>query len=265
MKIGYFQFAPLFGEKSHNVEKVTTTLEKSSARLIVLPELFDTGYFFTSRDEVREMAEEIPGGPTSRALEEFCRSKGLYLVAGMAERNGGALYNSAALFGPSGHMMTYRKIHLFQEEKLWFSPGNLPFETIDTGGARIGIMICFDWIFPEACRTLAILGAQVICHPSNLVLPLCPDAMVTRCLENKVFAITANRTGTETRNDKSLHYVGRSQVVDPQGRRLASSGEEEEKLVEVDIEPSQAEDKKILALNDLFKDRRPDFYNNAPN
>ncbi len=157
-------------------------------------------------------------------------------------------------------MSTYRKLHLFQEEKRWFSPGDRPFEVITIDDARIGIMICFDWIFPEACRTLALRGADIICHPANLVLPLCPDAMVTRCIENRVFAVTADRTGTETRGDRSLRYIGRSQVINPAGKRLLVSGEEAEELMEIEIDHLGARNKSILSLNDLFGDRRPEMY-----
>ncbi|MFO0767873.1 MAG: nitrilase-related carbon-nitrogen hydrolase [Nitrospiraceae bacterium] len=89
----------------------------------------------------------------------------------------------------------YRKTHLFFEETLFFDPGDSGFQVWDVGGAKVGVMICFDWFYPESARTLALMGADIIAHPSNLVLPHCPDSMVTRCLENRVFSITANRIG----------------------------------------------------------------------
>ena len=88
-------------------------------------------------------------------------------------------------------------------KKLWFTPGNTGFNVFQTGIGPVGIMICFDWLFPESMRTLALQGAQVIAHPANLVLPHCPSAMPIRCLENKVYAITVNRTGREQRKEGS--------------------------------------------------------------
>ncbi len=260
MKVAYCQFNPHFGDVRGNVTSALSLCQQSTASLFVFPELFSTGYLFTSNDEVENLSEEIPSGETSQSLMEFCRQKKAFVVAGMAERSKGRFYNAAALFGPGGHLSTYRKLHLFQDEKDWFSPGDLPFSVFDIGEAKIGIMICFDWIFPEAARSLALMGAELICHPANLVLPHCPDAMITRSLENRIFSITADRVGTEERNGKKLRYIGKSQIVSPSGEILVRSGEEEEVVTEHEIIPEKARDKGILLKNDLFLDRRPEFY-----
>ena len=122
------------------------------------------------------------------------------------------------------------------------------------------MMICFDWIFPEIARTLALKGADILCHSTNLVLPFCQDAMVTRCIENRVFALTANRVGTERRAGSEFTFTGRSQVVDPKGRIHTRAGTEEEGVFVVDIDPSLARDKAVTEANDIFKDRRPELY-----
>ena len=122
-------------------------------------------------------------------------------------------------------------------------------------------MVCFDWFYPEAARTLALKGADIICHPSNLVLPHCPEAMVTRCLENHVFSITANRIGSERRGGKKkLTYIGKSEVVGPRGRVLHRAPEKREKLAIVEIDPAEARDKSLNPYNDLLKDRRTALY-----
>jgi predicted amidohydrolase len=260
MKVAYCQCNPVFGDVEGNVTRALSMCEKSDASLFVFPELFSTGYLFTSMEEVELLSEEIPSGETSQRLMEFCRRKGAYVTAGMAERSEGRFYNAAGLFGPDGHLSTYRKLHLFQDEKNFFSPGDMPFSVTDIGWAKIGIMICFDWIFPEAARTLALMGAEIICHPSNLVLPNCPAAMITRSLENRVFSITADRVGEEERGGRKLRYIGTSQIVSPRGEILARSGEEEEAVVECNIEPEKARTKKILEKNDIFLDRRPELY-----
>ena len=261
MRIGFYQFAPLFGRRDENIERIVSALDGAEADLVVLPELCTSGYQFKSAGEVAEAAEDPLEGPTPRALQDLCARKNFHIVAGIAENSGSRIFNSAILSGPSGTIGVYRKAHLFADEKLWFSPGDLPFDVHGIAGSTVGLMICFDWIFPECARALALLGADVICHPANLVLPYCQDAMVVRCLENRVFAVTANRTGKESRKASgTLEFTGRSQVVSPRGEHLVRAGVEGEALKTVDIDPAEAADKRVTALNDLFKDRRPELY-----
>jgi predicted amidohydrolase len=262
MKAGFYQFSPVFGEKEENLEKVVSVIKNADADLLVLPEFFATGYQFTSHDEVAELSEPVPDGNTTNVLAELSREKSIYIVAGLPERDGDAFYNSAILTGPEGFIGVYRKTHLFFEETLYFTPGDTGFKVWDTHIGRIGIMICFDWFFPESMRSLALLGADVVAHPSNLVLPFCPDAMPVRCLENRVFAVTANRTGTENRKkEQSLTFIGKSEVVSPGGEILSRAPDDEEALMIIDIDPKQARDKVLNPYNDLLKDRRPDNYN----
>jgi predicted amidohydrolase len=122
-------------------------------------------------------------------------------------------------------------------------------------------MVCFDWIFPEACRTLAIRGAEVICHPSNLILPFCPEAMKTRCIENRLFAVTANRVGFEQRGGKErLTFIGQSEIVSPTGEVLHRASSTREEAVSIEIDPRWAKSKRINPFNDLLRDRRRDLY-----
>lgn len=261
MIAGFLQFDPVFGDIEGNVSRVLQIVSDKQVALVVLPELFSTGYQFVSKDEVSSLSEEIPAGFTTKRLVELSKDKKLYVVAGIAERDSGSFYNSAVLTGPEGFIGVYRKIHLFSEEKLWFSPGNSGFKVWDTPVGKIGIMICFDWFFPESARTLALKGADVIAHPANLVLPYCPDAMPTRCLENRVFAVTANRTGSEERGGKErLEFIGTSEIVSPAGEILyrAARDSEEFGLAELDI--SQARNKNLNAFNNLLEDRRKEFY-----
>jgi predicted amidohydrolase len=231
------------------------------ADLMVLPELFATGYQFVSKDEVLRFAESVPDGPTTKRLMDLARRRGMTIVAGLPERAGEQCFNSAVVVGPKGFMGCYRKTHLFFEETLFFTPGDSGFLVWDIGSAKVGVLICFDWFYPEAARTLALQGADIIAHPSNLVLPHCPDSMVTRCLENKVFSVTANRIGSESRGGKDrLSFIGMSEVVDPRGRILHRAPREEEDLTIVEIDPREARTKMINSYNDLLGDRRPALY-----
>lgn len=261
IRAGFFQFSPLFGKIKANVSRVVERLSEMEADLVVLPELFTSGYQFTSRREVERLAEEIPGGYTTRRLIALARSKRLFIVAGLPERKGAGLFNSSILVGPEGFIDVYRKAHLFYEEKLWFSPGNTYLKVWDIGIARVGMMICFDWFFPEVARVLSLKGADIICHPANLVLPHCPNAMVTRCLENRVYAITADRIGYEERGGKErLAFIGTSQVVSPSGEVLCRASQDKEEVKILDIDPREARKKAVNRHNDLLKDRRIDLY-----
>ncbi|MDY6970855.1 MAG: nitrilase-related carbon-nitrogen hydrolase [Thermodesulfobacteriota bacterium] len=261
MKIGLYQNRPVFGDVNRNVEQAVTTLSQVNADLIVLPELYNTGYQFISRQELEGLAEEIPSGKTCQAFMALARTQEVFFVFGLAERDGERLYNSAAVVGPDGFIGKYRKTHLFSEELSYFDPGGTGFRVFDLGLAKIGVMICFDWWFPESARALALLGAEIICHPANLVLPHCQAVMMTRSLENGVFTITANRVGTESRGGKHpLMFTGQSQIVDNQGKVMAKLGENETGVLLTDIDPGQARNKAITSQNDRFRDRRPQFY-----
>jgi predicted amidohydrolase len=261
MKIGIYQFAPEFGNVRGNLDRIERAIDGADADLIVLPELCTTGYQFISTGEVQSLAETAPDGKTARRLESLCKKNRFLMVAGMAECADGAVYNSSLLIGPDGWIGTYRKVHLFWEEKLWFKPGDLGFCVWDVGSAKLGMMICFDWIFPESARSLALAGADILCHPSNLVLPYCPDAMITRSIENRIFSVTSNRVGSESRGGKPpLNFIGNSRVVGVRGEILLRFGEREVNLRIVDVNPALAREKRITEMNDLFEDRRPEEY-----
>jgi predicted amidohydrolase len=261
MRVGFIQSDPLFGNTEYNLSKVESLITLRKADLMVLPELFSTGYHFLNQNEALKLSEPIPEGPTTQSLIRICNKNQISIIAGIAEQDENRSYNSAVVIGPNGYLGKYRKIHLFGTEKNCFHPGNLPLKVFDIGSARVGVMICFDWRFPETARTLALSGADLIAHPSNLVLPHCPQAIITRCLENRVFAVTANRIGAEERiSGNPLNFIGQSQVVDPDGNILcrASETKEETKVIEIDIGKSR--NKSISSGDNLFTDRRPDLY-----
>lgn len=261
MKAGFYQFNPVFGKKNKNLAKVANVLEDIGADLMVLPEFFATGYQFITMDEVAYLAEEVPGGETTQFLVGLSKKLGMYIVGGLPERHGKSFYNSAVITGPDGFVGVYRKTHLFFEETLWFTPGDTGFNIFHTDIGKIGIMICFDWFFPESTRSLALNGAQIIAHPANLVLPHCPTAMPVRCLENRVYAITANRIGKEQRKEgPPLTFIGMSQIVAPDSTIVARAPKKGVSMVVTEINLDKALNKSINQYNDLFKDRRPEMY-----
>ena len=262
MKVAVVQTSPEFGNISKNVTEAVALMETAKADLYVLPELFNTGYNYTDKKEVENLSEESTGS-TYQAMFAFAKTHSCHLVYGFAEKSGSSLFNSSALVGPGGLIGIYRKLHLYFRENLFFEPGNLGLPVFDLPIGKIGMMICYDWIYPESARTLALKGAQLIAHPSNLVLPYCPDAMVTRCLENRVFAATANRVGKENRGGIELTYIGKSEIVTPRGVILSRLDECEPSVGVQEINLEEANNKQINSFNDLFKDRKPASYSGS--
>ena len=121
-------------------------------------------------------------------------------------------------------------------------------------------MVCYDWAFPEVARSLALQGADILCHPSNLVLPWGQQAMQVRCLENGVYAVTANRFGTDARPRGEVTFTGGSQIVGPRGEVMQQATKGQEALYITELDLAKARDKRIAPLNHLIDDRRPEFY-----
>jgi predicted amidohydrolase len=258
LTVAAIQTSPIFGALRDNVDAALAQLP-DDCDLAVLPELFSTGYQFRDRAEALAMAEEIPGGPTCARLREAAAGRKLHLIAGLAEKAADQLFNSAVLFRPDGTWGLYRKVHLFWNEKDIFSPGDLGLPVFPVLGTQLGIMICFDWVFPEAARSLALAGATLLAHPSNLVLPHCPRSMPVRCLENRVFGITANRVGGEERTGQRLEFIGQSRVIDPDGEVIAACDATQTGVARAVIDPALAH-QPLTPRNDWRTDRRPAAY-----
>lgn len=259
-KAGFFQFHPRFGEVQTNLDRILSALDNIEADLVVLPELAFTGYDFKDRDELEYLAEDPGNSASVEALKKLCKARRLYIVTGFAEKTSEKIFNSALLIGPEGLIHIYRKLHLFNTEKNCFDPGDTPLEVIPVRGVNVGLMICFDWIFPEVTRILSLKGADLICHPTNLVLSFCQQAMLTRSIENRIFTITANRYGTESRAHGRLTFTGQSQITGPDGELFYRAKPDTEELHILSIDFEKARQKKITEKNDVLKDRRPAFY-----
>jgi predicted amidohydrolase len=259
--VGFVQFEPHFGEAEKNRAAIRRLVEGNpGADLLVFPELAVSGYEFRDRQEVEALAEPFRSGPTGSLARELASATGATLVVGYAERAGEQLYNACFLVTPDGGFTNYRKAHLFSREKQHFQPGDQAPPVVETPAGRVGLMICFDWVFPETARLLALAGAQVIAQPANLVLQYCQRTMLSRSIENRVFTITANRVGVEARTDRSLTFTGSSQVTDTKGNILAQAPREGEHVGLAEVNVTEADDKWMTPENHLFQDRRTDLY-----
>lgn len=227
VRVAAIQNHPQLGCLSQNRTALLKLVGDLKADVVVLPELCTSGYCFQDLEQARSLAEPVPGGPTTDMLVAIASSTGATAVGGVAELGAdGQLYNTAAVVYPNGYLTKYRKLHLFGDEPRWFAPGDeLPPVIFTPCGLQVGVMICFDWRFPEVARYLATQGAQLIAHPSNLVLPRGGlVGMPVRCKENEVFAVVANRVGEQVGWDgKVVRFIGQSQILDAGGEVLAVS------------------------------------------
>jgi predicted amidohydrolase len=267
MRIAIVQNRPEFADREGNAARLVSLMEAEAAdrpdappALYVLPELCCTGYQFRSREEAFALAESPNGGPALDILLSAARRLDAAIAVGFVERGEGGLYNSSILIGPDGPIGLYRKTHLFYREKTIFDPGDTGFRVFDWRGIRIGLAICFDWFFPESFRTLALRGADIIAHSANLVLPFCQRADFARAVENRVYVLTANRTGAEDRCGERLAFSGESVALSPTGEYLLRFPIADEARGSVDMDPELSRNKRLNAHNDLFADRRPEFY-----
>lgn len=274
VRVAVVQFDPQVGTQNR-AANLSTSLElaleavNNGANLIVLPELTNTGYFFQNRQDAFDHAEAVPEGPSVGSWEDFARHHQVYLVAGLTEREGSKLYNTGVLVGPDGFIGKYRKAHLWNLEKLWFTAGDSGFPVFDTPIGRIGLLICWDIWFPEVPRILSQQGADIICSLNNWVWtppPLFDDAgkcmasylTMTAAHVNNVFIAAASRIGEE----RGARYLGCSLIAGTNGwpiGRVASADQQE--ILYADIDLTSARSAPIWNdLNDLHRDRRCDVY-----
>lgn len=258
MKIGFIQFSPALTDRDESINRIDALIGRcKGSDIVVLPELCNSGYNFPSREAAWNASEVIEESVFIRFLVDQCRRLGLHVVSGFCERDGELLFNSSVLIGPKGVMGKYRKLHLFMNEKNYFRPGNIGLPVFDLGFCRVGMLVCFDWHFPEIWRIMALQGADLICHPSNLVLPgLAQRAVPVHAMINRVFVVTCNRIGSEG----DLHFTGLSLIADPRGEVLAQASREATEVAIQEVDVNKARDKDITPRNHLFHDRRPQEY-----
>lgn len=262
MKVACVQLCPQFKDLQTNRKKILSFLSEVNADLICFPELAFTGYFFLSRKEIEPYAFGFRADFVQE-LQEIATKSSKIIVVGFPEKFEDKIFNSAAILFPKQRFSrVYRKTHLFYKERFVFDAGDTGFFVVydKERDLRLGTMICYDWRFPEASRTLALMGADLIVCPSNLVTNVWHISMPSRALENKVYFSVANRIGTEFNSGESLFFNGKSGIWDYNGKPLAIASENQEEVIIAEIFPSETRDKSFNEFNDIFKDRRPEMY-----
>lgn len=262
IKAGFLQFEPIIGNVSENMNQISRLLnEIGEANLIVLPELANSGYNFESKEQAFSLAENERSGIFLDFLITEAKKHQCYIVSGFNELENDKLFNSSVLTGKEGLLGKYRKMHLFMNEFDIFEKGNLGLPVFDCGSFKLGMLICFDWVFPEVWRILALKGADVICHPSNLVLPYAQQAVPVHGMINRTFNITANRIGSE----RGLTFTGQSIVSDPLGKTLLKAPLDKECVMIAELDLDLARNKMITPRNHVLNDRLPAEYGDLVN
>ncbi len=271
--IAVAQLAITVGEPDANRQAAAGAVAEAAAvgaRLMVLPELCDSGYVFDSADEARGLAAPAGDSVTLRQWRSLAGQHRLVIVGGFCELGAdGRLYNSAALVDPSGTRAVYRKAHLWDKEKLVFTPGEAPPPVVDTEVGRVGVMICYDLEFPEWVRLAALDGADLIAAPVNW--PAAPRPAAERPAEvikaqaaaatNGVFVAVADRCRTE----RGVSWISGSVIAGPDGYPLAGPVlADRTAVLTAACDLARARDKSLSGDNDLLADRRPELYTWVP-
>jgi predicted amidohydrolase len=258
------QLHPSIGDLAANSELSSQAIREAvhaGADLVVLPELITSGYMLASADEARELA--IPADHELFARWGQAAGTTAVVVGGFCELGAdGRLYNSAAVVDASGVRAVYRKVHLWDREKLVFAPGDQPPPVLETAAGRLGVLICYDLEFPEMPRLLALAGAEIVAVPTNWPLierPATerpPEVLIAMAAArtNRVFVACCDRTGTE----RGQEWTAGTAVIDHCGWVLATA--DPDGWASAEIQPERAADKALTDLADVLGDRRPEIY-----
>ncbi|MDO8520457.1 MAG: carbon-nitrogen hydrolase [Deltaproteobacteria bacterium] len=277
LTLGLIQMACTEDAKA-NLNKVLNRASDAKAKgaeIICFQELFLGPYFCQTNDKkFFELAETVPG-PSTDILCAKAKELGCVLVASLYEKDGAKLYNTAVVIDADGKFLgKYRKVHIpddlknFYSEKFYFTPGDLGFKPFQTKFGKIGVLVCWDQWYPEAARSLALQGAEIIFYPTSIGWPRKEreqeigraefDAWVTiqrsHAIANGVFVAACNRTGPEN----NLNFWGGSFVADPMGRMMAQASHDKDEILIAECDKSRIEE----ARNDwpFLVCRRTDAY-----
>jgi predicted amidohydrolase len=275
-------FPPTY-DVAKSVELHLSYIEEAAAAgadLVVFPETSIQGYpanFSVMEAEadikkMYEVAELVPGGPSVDAIADKAREKGIHVIYGLTEASDrpGVVYNTMVLTGPDGYIGKFRKVHVgLSEQMVWRTGDDWP--VFETPFGRIGMLICYDKAFPESCRELTLRGADILVM--STAWPLMPghgtgtdnlwvqqyDAFErVRAMENGRWFVSSNFIGELG----GIEFFGMSQIINPVGEVVATTGTETVGLVtaEIDVFGGMADARAAMQGAFLVRDRRPDTY-----
>jgi predicted amidohydrolase len=256
------QLAPRVGDLEHNRRLSVQAIDQARADVVVLPELVTSGYVFHDKFEAESVAIDRHDSLFDEWAESAAR-KGALVVAGFCERgDNGHLYNSAAVVDGSGLLAVYRKAHLWDREKLVFTPGDRPPPVLDVHGIKLGVLVCYDLEFPEMTRSLALAGAELVTVPTNWPRSAHPDderphelvMAMAAARANRMVIACCDRTGVE----RGQAWNEGTSIIGADGWVLATAHPTGTATATVDLAATR--DKTLTEHNDLLSDRRPELY-----
>lgn len=238
--VASIQMDCILNDKKANLskaEEMVISAAEKGAKLIVLPELFSTGYRVEEQDEA--LAEPIPGA-TTEWMQQLAARYGTYLIGAIIEAGeNGALYDTAVVVGPEGYIASHRKMHLWGDECKRFKTGE-SIDVVELPFGKIGLQICYEIGFPEMARIQVRKGADILVYTSAFGRAryyVWDIASRSRALENGAFIVACNRCG----RDKDSEFGGLSRIVAPDTTILADSGADGDAVVLAELDLDEVE------------------------
>ena len=260
------------GSKESMIEKHVKYVEQAAqqgAQVMCFQELFYGPYFCQIQDpKYYDLTEKIPGGPTTKLLQEVANQYQVVLIAPMyEEEQTGIYYNTAAVIDSDGkYLGKYRKTHIPHVngfwEKFYFKPGNVGYPVFDTAVGKVGVYICYDRHFPEGARMLGLHGAELVFIPSatsrGLSMHLWEIEQRSHAIANGYFVGTINRVGQEKEFGPNDYY-GTTYFCDPRGSYIGErASDREEQLIVRDLNMDLV--REVRNTWQFYRDRRPELY-----
>ncbi len=278
VKAGVIQLANCIDTKE-SCEKIRTAMveahlpyieqaAKQGVQILCFQEVFNGPYFCPSQDpKWYGLAEEVPNGPTTRAMQDLAKKHEMVIIVPLYEREmSGVYYNTAAVIDADGkYLGKYRKNHIPQVagfwEKFFFKPGNLGYPAFQTAYAKIGVYICYDRHFPEGARALGLNGAEIVFNPSATVAGLSQYLweleQPAHAAANGYYIAAINRVGREAPWNIGEFY-GSSYFANPRGKIIAQASPSENQLLVQDLDLAMIDE--VRNLWQFYRDRRPESY-----
>ncbi|GAE29717.1 N-carbamoylputrescine amidase [Alkalihalobacillus hemicellulosilyticus] len=261
-------------ENITKAERLVREAASQGAQIILLQELFETPYFCQKEKvDYYQLATTVEQNLAIRHFQKVAKELKLVLPISFFERKNNARYNSLAVIDANGSLLgIYRKSHIPDgpgyEEKFYFNPGDTGFKVWETAYGKIGVGICWDQWFPEAARSMVLMGAELLFYPTAIGSEPYDSSIDSKdhwqmCMRghaacNLVPVIASNRIGVEQEEDSSITFYGSSFIVGPQGEKLKEANRTDESILVEEFDLDQLD--LLRAEWGLFRDRRPELY-----
>jgi N-carbamoylputrescine amidase len=255
-------------------DKLIRTAAAKGARVILIQELFESPYFCKDHNPKHfDLARPLEGHPTVEHFRALARELGVVLPVSLFERAGNSFFNSLVMVDADGAVLGhYRKSHIPEgpgyHEKFYFSPGDTGFKVFDTKIAKLGVAICWDQWFPEAARSMALMGAEILLYPTAIGSEP-QDASIDssghwqRTMQGHAAAnimplVASNRIGQETGEKYTMTFYGSSFIASHTGEKVAAADRTSETVLTAAFDLDEV--RRYRQSWGVFRDRRPDLY-----